>query len=58
MLCILPMEMAIGSDAAAYPRRQPVMAKPLEKPLSVMVRSNMPGSEAKLTISPSNKMYS
>ena len=33
--------------------RQPVMAKALEKPFKVMVRSHMPGMAAKLTCFPS-----
>ena len=32
--------------AHAYPRRQPVIAYALENPLSRMVRSHAPGSEA------------
>ena len=35
-----------------YATRHPVMAKPFANPLTVMVRSNIPGNEAMLTCSP------
>ena len=50
---------AIGLGAMVYPSRQPVMAYVLEKPLMVMVRSAIPGSDPGLMCSrPSYRMYS
>ena len=44
---ILAVAVAKCCGAARYPRRQPVMAKALENPLTVSVRSRMPGMAAK-----------
>ena len=52
------MAFATGSGAAAQPSRQPVMANPLEQPLTVMVRSRIPGSAPNEAGTPSKAMYS
>src|SRR5690606_40165067 len=56
--CTLLQASAIHLGAAMYPTRQPVIANPLANPLTVMVRSNIPGNDAMLTCSPVKLMCS
>jgi len=49
LLCTLAAAFVMGSGAAIYPSRKPVMAEPFEKPLTRTVRSYMPGRLAKQT---------
>ena len=46
-VCNFIASLTIGCGAASQPKRQPVMAYALLKPLIVIVRSAMPGSAAR-----------
>ena len=47
--CIFSIYSMICAGPQAKPKRQPVIAYDLEKPLITIVRSSIPGSEAMLT---------